>query len=157
MNAAVERRELAQTPEQTRAWGARLAHALPAGADWGVAYLSGELGVGKTTLARGFLAALGLEADARSPTYTLLECYPLGQRTVVHVDLYRLDDPAEIEALGLRDLACPGHLWLVEWPERGVGHLPPADVRILITIQGGGHLITAVGQSELGRRWLSGI
>ena len=74
----------------------------------------------------------------RSPTYTLVELYPLHGLTVVHADLYRLRDPAELETLGLRDWAQPGHLWLIEWPERAAGHLPAPDLSLPLTIGAAG-------------------
>lgn len=115
----------------TRALGEQLARALPAGLDgpFFVA-LEGPLGAGKTCLARAFLRALGHSGPVRSPTYTLLEPYEFGDRTVSHLDLYRLSDPGELEFLGIEDLFSAGHVLLVEWPERGVGFLPAADLAI---------------------------
>ena len=110
----------ARTAEDTEDLGRRLARARPAAdAALAVLYLTGELGAGKTTFARGFLRALGVADAVPSPTYTLLELYPVGALTVVHVDLYRVRDAGELESLGLRDWARSGHVWLVEWPERG--------------------------------------
>jgi tRNA threonylcarbamoyladenosine biosynthesis protein TsaE len=109
----------------TRALGARLARACPPGV---VVYLCGALGAGKTTLVRGFLGGLGYQGAVRSPTYTLLETYPIGAALFAHLDLYRIADPEELEFLGLRDLAAQRASLLVEWPERGSGILPPADV-----------------------------
>ena len=80
--------------------------------------LSGELGAGKTTLVAGLLAGLGHEGPVRSPTYTLIEPYRLAGRDLYHCDLYRLRDPAELDDLGLRDLAVERSVLLVEWPER---------------------------------------
>ncbi len=95
-----------------------------------VIYLHGDLGAGKTTLARGLLRALGVMGTIRSPTYTLLEPYQIDALSLVHIDLYRLDHARELENLGLRDYPHTQTWWLVEWPERGAGHLPPADVQV---------------------------
>lgn len=113
----------------TEALGARLAAALTphAGA---LVYLEGDLGAGKTTLARGLLRALGVQGAIRSPTYTLMEVYEQPDRPVLHMDLYRLNDPLELHNLGLADFSPSHSLWLVEWPQRGQGMLPPWDVRI---------------------------
>jgi tRNA threonylcarbamoyladenosine biosynthesis protein TsaE len=97
-------------------------------------HLMGELGAGKTTWARGFLAARGI-ARVRSPTYTLLEIYRLPGLVVAHLDLYRLTHPDEIDALGLGDLDAAEHLWLVEWPERGIARLPDADLELRLTAE----------------------
>jgi tRNA threonylcarbamoyladenosine biosynthesis protein TsaE len=113
--------------EATEALGARLADALPPGC---VVYLRGELGAGKTTLVRGLVRALGHAGPVRSPTYTLLEPYTVAGRQIVHLDLYRLADPEELEFLGLRDFLDGRSIFLVEWPERGSGFLPPADLII---------------------------
>jgi tRNA threonylcarbamoyladenosine biosynthesis protein TsaE len=80
--------------------------------------LRGELGVGKTTLVSGLLAALGHQSAVRSPTYTLIEPYELAGRQCYHLDLYRLTDSGQLEDLGVRDLLHPGALLLVEWPEQ---------------------------------------
>ncbi len=95
-----------------------------------VIYLLGDLGAGKTTLARGLLRQLGVMGSIRSPTFTLLEPYPIGESTLIHLDLYRLNHPRELENLGLRDYPPEQTWWLVEWPERGAGHLPHADVQV---------------------------
>ncbi|MEE4638913.1 MAG: tRNA (adenosine(37)-N6)-threonylcarbamoyltransferase complex ATPase subunit type 1 TsaE [Wenzhouxiangella sp.] len=100
--------------------------------DGGVVYLSGDLGVGKTTLVRGLLRAMGYAGRVKSPSYGLVESYELERLTVHHLDLYRLGDPGEIEFLGITDLLDEHSLLLVEWPEKGLGHLPPAALRILI-------------------------
>jgi tRNA threonylcarbamoyladenosine biosynthesis protein TsaE len=104
----------------------------------GVIYLEGELGAGKTTLARGLLRALGVQGTVRSPTYTLLELYETPAGDVLHMDLYRVAAAQEIEQLGLGDFPPGRTLWLVEWPQRGAGHLPPADVRICLAMHGAG-------------------
>lgn len=95
-----------------------------------VIYLVGELGAGKTTLARSLLRARGVTGLIRSPTYTLLENYEAGSLRCVHLDLYRLRSALEVEELGLRDLLEPGTLLLIEWPERGGVAVPAADLQI---------------------------
>jgi tRNA threonylcarbamoyladenosine biosynthesis protein TsaE len=144
------------TAQDTEDFGWQLACARPA--DEGglaVLYLAGELGAGKTTFARGFLRALGVSDPVRSPTYTLLELYPADALTLVHIDLYRLRDPEDLESLGLRDWARPGCLWLIEWPERAGGRLPPADLTLDFTVGTAGHDIAARAHSRLGRVWLA--
>jgi tRNA threonylcarbamoyladenosine biosynthesis protein TsaE len=119
-----------------------------------VLYLSGELGSGKTTFARGFLRALGVTVPVRSPTYTLLELYPVGTVTLLHVDLYRVREPAEVEALGLREWARDGCVWLIEWPERSPGRLPPADLELQFAAGVAGHDIHVASRTALGASWL---
>lgn len=109
-----------------------------------VVELSGELGSGKSTFARGVLRALGARGPLKSPSYTLLETYELPRVTVVHLDLYRLNDPDELEHLGLADYHRPGFLWLIEWPEKGAGRLPPPDERFEFSIGDGGHRIQRI-------------
>ena len=126
----------------TRAFPARLAGALLALPHSGDALieLHGDLGAGKTTLARHLLQALGVSGRIKSPTYALLEPYqlhlPTGPLAVSHLDFYRLGDPQEWEDAGLRDLfAAPG-LKLVEWPERVAALMPAPDLRVFIDLTG---------------------
>ncbi len=139
----------------TEALGANLAQRLPPlDAAPFVIELRGDLGTGKTTLARGVLLALGAPGPIKSPSYTLLEPYPCHALTTVHLDLYRVRDPSELEHLALRDYHRPGHLWLIEWPERGAGYLPRADLSLTFEFQIQQRYITAVAQSERGRSLL---
>jgi tRNA threonylcarbamoyladenosine biosynthesis protein TsaE len=143
------------SPEQTEAFGARLATALPSRDDApAILYLAGDLGSGKTTLARGFIHGLGIVDEVRSPTFALLEPYAGETRSVLHLDLYRLLDPAELEALGLRDWAQPHMVWLIEWPERGGTRLPEADVRVVLSVADRTHGICASAVTPFGRAWL---
>ena len=129
------------------ALGARLADCTSDGL---MVYLVGELGAGKTTLVRGFLRGLGHEAQVRSPTYTLIEPYELPRRRVYHLDLYRLGDAEELEWIGIRDLLDTASIALVEWPERGRGVLPPADLEVVIAYRNSGRQVVVVGRSPPG-------
>jgi tRNA threonylcarbamoyladenosine biosynthesis protein TsaE len=90
----------------------------------------------------------------RSPTYTLIELYDLGAVRALHLDLYRLQDESELEALGLRDWAQSGYLWLIEWPERAAGRLPPADLQVKLSASTQGHEITVAAATSRGESWL---
>ncbi len=130
----------------------RLAQALAATAPVpAVVHLHGDLGAGKSTLARGWLRALGVTGAIRSPTYTLVERYPLAAGEALHLDLYRIGDGAEMEFLGLDDTDAA--LWLIEWPERGGGLLPAADLHIALAIDGDGRRCELRPLSEAGREW----
>ena len=121
--------------EETEALAAGLLGvAPPAGSPCRVVELRGELGAGKSTFTRGALRALGVTGHIKSPSYTLLETYDPPGVHVVHLDLYRLNDPEELEHLGLPDYHRPGVLWFVEWPERGGGRLPIPDLRFEFSI-----------------------
>lgn len=114
-------------------FGATLAKASKQGA---IIYLIGDLGAGKTTLARGFLRACGHTGAIRSPTYTLVETYSLPEMEIFHIDLYRLSDPEEVEYLGLTDLMTETAVGLIEWPERARGMIPQADISCTIHFDG---------------------
>ena len=108
----------------------------PALADGGVIHLHGDLGAGKTTFARALLRTLGAGARIKSPTYSLIESYRADGRALHHLDLYRIADPGELEWLGLADLADPGAVLLIEWPERGGDALPAADLAVRLVHAG---------------------
>jgi tRNA threonylcarbamoyladenosine biosynthesis protein TsaE len=116
-------------PSATEAAGARLASCLSPGA---IVTLSGDLGAGKTTFARGALHALGWQGRVKSPTYTLVEPYPLPNLYLYHIDFYRFDDPSEWETAGVADCFRDDAVCLVEWPERVAGLLPVPDVALTL-------------------------
>jgi len=136
------------------ALGAALAAASPPGC---VIYLIGDLGAGKTTLARGFIRALGHKGAVKSPTYALLEPYDLPDQSCYHFDLYRLADPEELEYLGIRDLLRSEAILLVEWPEKGEGELPPADLVIGIGDDGDCRQLQIKSHSEKGNGLLQNL
>ncbi|MEO6800241.1 MAG: tRNA (adenosine(37)-N6)-threonylcarbamoyltransferase complex ATPase subunit type 1 TsaE [Rhodanobacter sp.] len=103
-----------------------------------VLYLHGPLGAGKTSFARALLTSLGVGERVKSPTYSLMEGYAARERPAWHLDLYRITDPGELEWLGLDALADPDALVLVEWPERGAGALPAADLELCLAYAGDG-------------------
>ena len=117
----------------TEAFGARLAAVVRPG---DVVALTGPLGAGKTSVARGLLAALGLEGEAPSPSFAIVQPYAAPETVlpVWHVDLYRLDDPEEVDELGLEDERADGVL-LVEWPERAGGRAWPEALRLTLSIE----------------------
>ena len=143
---------ITKSGEETEALGARLLGMQPGPGAPRVVELSGDLGTGKSTFARGVLRALGVTGPIKSPSYTLLETYelPPGEPslTAVHLDLYRLDDPEELEHLGLADYHRPGFLWLVEWPEKAAGRLPRPDLRFEFSIGAEGHRIQRIETSS---------
>jgi tRNA threonylcarbamoyladenosine biosynthesis protein TsaE len=119
-----------------------------------ILYLAGDLGAGKTTLVRGFARACGIAAPVRSPTYTLVNVHEAGTLTLVHLDLYRLRDPGELEHLGLREWGRPGCLWLIEWPQRAAGRLPPADLAIHLAAGPEEHVADVAAATPMGAAWL---
>ena len=113
--------------------GATLAARLP---DNARVLLDGELGVGKTTLARGVLRGLGFQGPVKSPTYTIVEPYEFSGKRVYHFDFYRIEDPRELEFIGLDELVEQPGIKLMEWPQRAGDRLPPADFKVRISSDG---------------------
>lgn len=136
--------------EATEALGRALAQTLPPRA---MVHLQGDLGAGKSTLARALLRALGVQGAIRSPTYTLVERYPIPQGEAWHLDLYRIGDVGELDFLGLDEEAAS--LWLVEWAERARGALPPADLQVELETRGEGRLAVLSAGTEAGQQWLA--
>jgi tRNA threonylcarbamoyladenosine biosynthesis protein TsaE len=100
-----------------------------------VIYLIGELGVGKTALAQGFIQYFGFE-QVKSPTYSLVESYENKVINIHHMDCYRLNDPEELEYIGIRDYLSSECLQLIEWPELGKGVIAKADISITLSGDG---------------------
>ncbi|MDZ4202253.1 MAG: tRNA (adenosine(37)-N6)-threonylcarbamoyltransferase complex ATPase subunit type 1 TsaE [Gallionella sp.] len=138
--------------QATLALARRLASGLAPGM---VIYLHGDLGAGKTTLVRGILNALGHEGRVKSPTYTLLEPYTAGGLDLRHFDLYRLNNEEEWESAGFRDEFDGRNVFLVEWPEKAQGLLPPADMEIDIRIPQEGRELDILAHTEKGKRCLA--
>ena len=122
--------------DATLALGERLATHL---ASPQVIFLRGELGVGKTTLSRGFLRGAGHTGSVKSPTYTLIEPYDdIADGPIFHFDLYRLGDAQELDYLGLGDYLSTGGTLLIEWPERAANQLPSPTLDITLSVSGSG-------------------
>ena len=96
--------------------------------------LQGDLGAGKTTLVRGILRGLGFTGAVKSPTYTLLEPYGIDGLDLYHFDLYRLETAEELEFVGFEEILDGPGIKLFEWPQKGEGWLPNADVSVLIEL-----------------------
>ena len=115
-----------------------------------VIYLRGDLGAGKTTFARAYIHALGYPGYVKSPSYGLLETYQVGGQCVLHLDLYRIEDPEELEYLAIRDQFDATAVLLVEWPDRGGGRLPAPDLVLDFGEQGGVRFIQCTAGSASG-------
>jgi tRNA threonylcarbamoyladenosine biosynthesis protein TsaE len=120
-----------------------------------VVYLRGDLGAGKTTFARALIHALGYAGRVKSPSYGLLESYAAGDFDVLHLDLYRIEDPAELDFLAIRDLFGRNSLLLVEWPEKGRGFLPSPDLDMCFGEDGQQRFVQFRAGSEAGTALLA--
>lgn len=126
-------------------------------AEGGLVFLEGTLGAGKTTFSRGLIRALGHVGAVKSPTYTLVEEYPLPAVTVCHFDLYRLGDAEELEFMGIREYLNQQALCLLEWADKGRGVLPAADLVLTLRDSGPGREISWQAGSERGQRWVAAL
>jgi tRNA threonylcarbamoyladenosine biosynthesis protein TsaE len=138
----------------TEALGGALAEVLEPGM---LVFLHGQLGAGKTTLVRGLLRALGHDGPVRSPTYALVESYRLAACELHHFDLYRLADPEELEFMGLRDFLSGDAICMIEWPERGSGVLPCADLEVGLSVSNPGRRARLWAQGGRGEQALARI
>ena len=123
---------IAQDANEMHLCGQQIAHHIISPS---VIYLNGDLGAGKTTLVQGILQFFDYKEVVSSPSYNLIHQYPTKHFDIAHLDLYRLDNPEEITMLGLADLLSSKSILFVEWPEKGEGYLPQADMIIDITYQ----------------------
>ena len=135
-------------------FGARIARIT---AGHGLIFLEGNLGMGKTTLSRGIIRGLGHNGAVKSPTFTLVEPYEIGDVRAFHFDLYRLVDPEELEFLGIRDYFEDDALCLIEWPQKGAGFLPKPDLTITISPQDSGRSLKILSQGSRGEAWCAAL
>ncbi len=138
--------------QATLQFGARLAVGIAPGR---VLHLRGELGSGKTTVARGLLRALGHAGRIKSPTYALVELYTLSSLNLYHFDLYRFKNKDEWLSAGFREYFNPESACIVEWPERAGGLLPPPDLEARLDFDGEGRCIRLLAHTAAGSSWLS--
>jgi len=136
------------TEADTLALGADFAQAIRPGM---VIYLSGDLGAGKTTLARGLLRGLGYLGRVKSPTFTLVEVYEISRLYLYHFDFYRFSNPRELGEAGFREYFNSDSVCLVEWPEKAAAGLAPADVKIVMQVAGSGRSVGIFAETEAGR------
>ncbi|MBV7574068.1 tRNA (adenosine(37)-N6)-threonylcarbamoyltransferase complex ATPase subunit type 1 TsaE [Pseudomonas sp. PDM32] len=123
----------------------------------GLIFLEGNLGMGKTTLSRGIIRGLGHVGAVKSPTFTLVEPYEIGDIRAFHFDLYRLVDPEELEFLGIRDYFEDDALCLIEWPDKGARFLPKPDLTITISPQDSGRSLKILSQGSRGEAWCAAL
>jgi tRNA threonylcarbamoyladenosine biosynthesis protein TsaE len=139
---------------ETVNFGAKIASTVEGGE---IIFLKGDLGAGKTTFVRGFLNALGHSGNVKSPTYTLIEPYSINGRNIYHFDLYRINDPEELEAIGIRDYCDGESICLYEWPEQGQGVLPEADIILSLSHTESAREVKIEAKSAKGEQILSRI
>ena len=143
--------------QETEAAGALLADRLAPFTEPMLLGLTGSLGAGKTTLARGLLKALGVNGRIKSPTFTLIEPYETMSGPVHHLDLYRLDDPGELEFLGLSDFLDEPGLVLVEWPEKAPVLMKRLDYQLALAFSGEQRTLSITGSGKAASRMLASL
>ena len=153
-SSAVELSAFLPDEAATLGFGEKLAQVLQPGL---IVALSGELGSGKTTLARGVLRGLGYEGKVKSPTYTLVEHYKLSRLDLYHFDFYRFKDSRELLEAGFRDDFDSRNVCLIEWAERAQELLPTADLSVSLVEERGGRRIRIAAQTRLGKNCLARI
>jgi tRNA threonylcarbamoyladenosine biosynthesis protein TsaE len=154
--SAARRTVVWRSEDDTLAFAARLA-ANPA-VRRAFIELQGDLGAGKTTLARHLLRALGVAGRIKSPTYAVVEPHEAAGLSIWHFDFYRFDDPREWEEAGLRDLFASPGLKLAEWPEKAAGMLPVADLVLHIdTRSDASRIVTCEARTPTGLALLSSV
>ena len=114
-------------------------------------WLVGNLGMGKTTLTRGLLRALGHEGKVKSPTYTLIEPYVVSRLNLYHFDFYRFNSPDEYLDAGLDEYFADQGVCIVEWPQKALPHLPSPDLEIQLEVRDGGRFVEIYGHTDAGR------
>ncbi len=135
----------------TAALGASWAESLAAPL---VVYLHGDLGAGKTTFTRGLLRGLGHSGAVKSPTYAIVESYPLTALTLHHFDLYRFSTSEEWEDAGLDELFDGNSVCLIEWPQQGSGFVPDADLTVALAQADNGRMCTLTAHTPEGQQSL---
>ncbi len=118
-------------------------------------FLFGQLGVGKTTFVRGFLQGLGYTGKVKSPSYTLVESYEIQKKLIFHFDFYRIQDPRELDLIGIQDYCEPQAIFLIEWPEKGAQLLPPVDLACYFEFADKGRTLGMEAKSSQGERILA--
>jgi len=120
-------------------------------------YLHGQLGAGKTTFVRGFLRGLGYQGKVKSPSYTLVENYDIQSKSIFHFDFYRIQDPQELDFIGVQDYWQPSSIFLIEWPEKAAALLPPVDLACQLEIAGSGRKLRFQAHTQPGEKVLEGL
>jgi tRNA threonylcarbamoyladenosine biosynthesis protein TsaE len=135
-------------------FGAQLASYLSAPL---VITLSGDIGVGKTTIIRSLLRNLGIQSAIKSPTFSLVESYFCQGLHVHHFDLYRIHNEEELEYIGFRDYFSNDNVCCIEWAEHAGKTLPPADIRFNLSIKGAGRELQIIASSSAGKRIMASL